>query len=391
MPRPHPTSLQVRLHGDSPPRTRAADAVLRETEARGLVHSRAIRRTVDDGLDHETLEALVAAAAGARVRLSMASEVPRQASMLFVRNDAVIDVYRKYSSVMIDVWARYGAAAAALAERIRDALPAPTQPAEPDLVGVRFWLRDRSDGAASHVKLLSCPTWEEIEGNYASRSGRGVERLIQTVQPDERGKIVFWHGPPGTGKTWAIRALLRAWKDRATLEVITDPRSFFGDVAYMQNVLLNDPGGRGGPPRPASPANGASPTEGGPFDGEERFRLFVMEDAADLVIAGCRNDQGFGRFLNVTDGLIGQGLRTVFLLTANEAVGQIDPALLRPGRCLQVLEFGELERAAARRWLDERGAVDASIPDPATVAALYASLQADDAPAVEQTASRVGF
>ena len=43
--------------------------------------------------------------------------------------------------------------------------------------------------------------------------------------------------------------------------------------------------------------------------------------------------QGLSRFLNVVDGLIGQGSRILVLVTTNEELGALHPAIARPGRC----------------------------------------------------------
>ena len=35
---------------------------------------------------------------------------------------------------------------------------------------------------------------------------------MQTREP-ARGRLIVWRGPPGTGKTWALRALAGAWRE----------------------------------------------------------------------------------------------------------------------------------------------------------------------------------
>ena len=44
-----------------------------------------------------------------------------------------------------------------------------------------------------------------------------------------------------------------------------------------------------------------------------------------------RTGQALSRFLNVVDGLIGQGLRLLVLVTSNEELGKLHPAVSRPG------------------------------------------------------------
>ena len=41
--------------------------------------------------------------------------------------------------------------------------------------------------------------------------------------------------------------------------------------------------------------------------------------------------QGLSRLLNVSDGLLGEGLRAVVLVTTNEPLRRLHPAVVRPG------------------------------------------------------------
>jgi len=69
----------------------------------------------------------------------------------------------------------------------------------------------------------------------------------------------------------------------------------------------------------------------------------------------------------------GQGLRTVFLLTANEKIGHIDPAVHRTGRCLSALHFDPLDKEQSIEWLKSRDLVVPNrLPQESTIADLYA-------------------
>ena len=187
--------------------------------------------------------------------------------------------------------------------------------------------------------------------------------------PYERGRILFWHGPPGTGKTTAIRSLIRAWKDSMQAEVIADPEHFFSDMEYLSDVLF----------REQSNAQG-------------RGRLVIAEDAGDLLLASSRAERGhlMARLLNLSDGLLGQGLRVVFLLTTNEDVTEVDPAFLRPGRCLQSLEFPRLTRSQAADWLAAKGHNHSPHPGGGALADLYALLR-DRVPRKSTLGGQIGF
>lgn len=177
-------------------------------------------------------------------------------------------------------------------------------------------------------KVLKTPPLREIQNNYSIATVKQVKSLLDLDQPDELGKIILWHGPPGTGKTYLVRSALQEWHHRlkAQIEIILDPEKFFGDAAYMQNILTiqND---------------------------TSVLRIMVMEDAANFLDIGSRQNPGFARLLNMTDGLIGQGQRLLFLFTANEQLDRIDPAILRAGRCLQQLKIDPLTKDEAVKWL----------------------------------------
>ena len=70
-----------------------------------------------------------------------------------------------------------------------------------------------------------------------------------------------------------------------------------------------------------------------------------------------------GRLLNLADGLLGQGLRCLFLITTNEQLGRIHPAVVRPGRCLAQVEFGPLPASQAARLLGRRVAVPMTLAE----------------------------
>jgi hypothetical protein len=68
----------------------------------------------------------------------------------------------------------------------------------------------------------------------------------------------------------------------------------------------------------------------------------------------CRPDtpvQDSAASSNLSDGVLGQGFNTLILVTTNEGLGQLHPALVRPGRCLARVEFSPMAPAEAREWL----------------------------------------
>lgn len=180
-----------------------------------------------------------------------------------------------------------------------------------------------------NTRQLKTLPLSEIQKNYSTSTITQVKNLLALEKPDQLGKIVFWHGPPGTGKTFLLRSLLQHWHHQlhAQIEIILDPEVFFSNACYMQDFLSRDLS-------------------------TETLRILVMEDAGCHLDISSRQKSGFARLLNLTDGLLGQGQRLLCVFTANEKVDLIDPAILRAGRCLQQLEINPLSTEEAKNWLE---------------------------------------
>jgi ATP-dependent 26S proteasome regulatory subunit len=104
-----------------------------------------------------------------------------------------------------------------------------------------------------------------------------------------------------------------------------------------------------------------------------------MEDTGELLSADARErtGQALSRFLNVVDGLIGQGLRVIVLVTTNEEIKKLHPAVARPGRCAANVIFDSLSTEEASEWLAVHG-VDEGSGGARTLASLYAQAEGRD-------------
>jgi hypothetical protein len=209
-------------------------------------------------------------------------------------------------------------------------------------LSITTW-RSTSSGKylTSRTEIVTQP-WSAIASNYPTPTRSEIERLVSmTLDAAGRpsGRLILWHGVPGTGKTYALRALLEAWSSWCRPELVIDPEAAFSDPDYLFTLMTRD------------------------FGNERPWRLVVVEDADKFLRADARlrDNPALDRLLNLTDGILGQGQRLLVLLTTNSQLTSLHPAIVRPGRCLAVTEFRRFEPIEARTWLgrdaDTRGAM----------------------------------
>jgi hypothetical protein len=243
-------------------------------------------------------------------------------------------------------------------------------------IAVNFWSCG-TNGASNNRRQIVVPNWLDVNDNYPPEVAAGVEQMLDpTFKPGDGGKLILWHGDPGGGKTYAIRALGWEWRKWCSMHYITDPETFFGDASYMLQVML-------GYDDPYDLAE-----EDGKDEKRERWKLIVIEDAGELLSPDARErtGQSLSRLLNVTEGLIGQGMQVMILITTNEPLRNVHPAVGRDGRCAIDITFEALEGDEVKDWLD-RHQVDVEPPKKATLAELYALKKGNP----QKRKAKVGF
>jgi hypothetical protein len=360
-------------------------ALTHDVEQHGVVGSAFLDRALKAGLKELRNDGWATSAASleplGEPLLRTSSEAGESA--LYERDGALMQVDLWSSHLNVSVASGERGAAEEIVAGLRETFPLP-DPSASHEVPITFWTYT-PNGAQPAFRNIGVPEWDEIDDNYPAAARQQLEAIMRGFQPSRGGQLILWHGEAGTGKTFALRALAWEWREWCQFHYIVDPDSFFGQHAdYLISVLLQPAvpmmAGQGGfgiqhVYAPFPDVDEADEDE----EAEKPWRALVLEDTGELLSADARerSGQGLSRFLNVVDGLIGQGLRVLVLVTTNEEIRQLHPAVARPGRCAANVEFGSLSGTEAAAWLGRQGLEDVT-SGSRTLASLYAQLEGRD-------------
>ena len=170
---------------------------------------------------------------------------------------------------------------------------------------------------ASFEELVDPALLDEAYPTLGEPVARFIARYLSA-----RETILILQGPPGTGKTRLVRAILAAMSRRkgASARVLytADRRALENDRIFMQFIT-------------------------GEHD------AFVVEDADHILASRSNGNLDVHRFLAIADGVVRSQGRKILFTTNLPNVGDIDDALLRPGRCFGHVRTRALGRSEAAR------------------------------------------
>jgi len=170
-----------------------------------------------------------------------------------------------------------------------------------------------SDGSNVTVPLTSEKT--PIKEMYPFLGEESLNQYYDRYMHSSASVLVLI-GPPGTGKTTFIRGLLQY--TRSSAMVTYDPELLEKDYVFARFIEGNN-------------------------------NIMVIEDADNFLGNRKEGNTVMHKFLNVGDGLITTKNKKLIFSTNLPSVKDIDPALIRAGRCFDVLTFDYLNLEQAKK------------------------------------------
>jgi hypothetical protein len=159
------------------------------------------------------------------------------------------------------------------------------------------------DGSSVNIPLL--PEKLPVSEMYPFLGGESIEEYYDRYM-DSSASILLLIGPPGTGKTTFIRGLLHHTERNAM--VTYDEKILERDYVFSRFI-------------------------------EDDVGVMVIEDADNFLKSRSDGNTMMHRFLNVGDGLISMRGKKLIFSTNLPSIRDVDSALVRPGRCFDVVTF----------------------------------------------------
>ena len=260
-----------------------------------------------------------------------------------------------YSSCTFTLWTDTPAHAERIAELLLAIVGERRIQEETFTIDWRFSAGHGGLSGASFEELADPALLDEAYPTLGEHVAQFIERYLSA-----RETVLILQGPPGTGKTRLVRAILAAISRRkgtsAKVLYTADRHALESDRIFMQFIT-------------------------GEHD------AFVVEDADHILASRASGNVDLHRFLAIADGVVRAQGRKILFTTNLPNVGDIDDALLRPGRCFGNVRTRALNRSEATKLITRvcgeqqeivERTIQSSLPDgggaSVTLAALYRHL-----------------
>lgn len=233
----------------------------------------------------------------------------------------------EYCSCSFHIWAGSVARAEEVKRRLL-AKAGSTRIAEPMFSIDWHFLTSRGELENATIEELAT---DVLRDNAYPEIKGGVRSFIARYL-DAPETVLVLQGPPGTGKTRLIRAILgdlsRRKGEPAQALYTGDMKALASDEIYVQFIT-------------------------GWHD------AFVVEDADHLLKPRADGNEHLHRFLTIADGVVRSQGRKIIFSTNLPNVGDLDEALIRPGRCFARIHVRTLSAAEAQALAEELTSGDA--------------------------------
>ncbi|CAF3486229.1 unnamed protein product [Rotaria socialis] len=196
-----------------------------------------------------------------------------------------------------------------------------------------------------HIKK---PYIHDLTISYGGKAFLNVHhKIVAWLNKKDTSGLVLLHGAPGSGKTHYVRYLLHCITEVEERRLIYVPGDMVENLTSpaLIPLLINN-----------------------------HNSLLIIEDAEGSLSRSRTSSQSVANLLNLSDGLLSDGIQVQILATFNSPLVSLDAALLRPGRLVAQYCFpSTLNIENARCLADSIGVSKLDqITEPLPLANIYA-------------------
>ena len=181
----------------------------------------------------------------------------------------------------------------------------------------------KTSGYIDHTKVMLGKNAFEVRDNFYPYIKEGLDSYLSAFKNSTSNVIIFM-GEPGTGKTSLVKHFINRFGSEAM-------------ATYDEEVMNSD----------------------------EFFLDFMVSETADLMILedadiilkdrAIEKNTIMNKLLNVSNGLVSLSNKKIIFTTNLKTTKEIDPAIMRPGRCFDVLECKPLTLDQANAICNDKG------------------------------------